>query len=659
MFNNYVLHEIKKRWKELYPASKDKKGIICPICGHGSHGDGIVLNPKAQNAYSLKCFGCGFNGDIIELLQQQQGFDFETAVEYAAQQLNINLENEYQNIDITNKHDKQTKKDKRAAINNQAFYIQAIKELKNSEKANSYLQNRGITKKTIEHFKLGYVQKWRIKENTNIPTTERIIIPVTTSYYIARAIDENIDKKYAKMNSGSVDIFNFSIIPGNQKPVFVVEGVFDAMSLFEVGADAIALNSISNVNIFLEKLKQVKGLENNIFIICLDNEKTIPVLNALKALNRGLNSLGVQNIAGDITGRYKDANEALASDKQYFSHLVNKEIERASVIKIAKKDSALNYIKSEMQSDIKEQIAASCNKTGFKQLDDCSGGLFPGLYVVAAISSLGKTTFTHQIADNLAATGKDVLFFSLEQSKLELVSKSLARESAKIDMQKALSSLQIRQGQTDDILEQAINNYEKAAAYFNIVDGNFENDIDSITSYIEQYTAKNSCKPVVFIDYLQIIQPGLNNRTGSTKDNIDSIVKDLKRLSRKLNITIFLISAVNRANYLTPIDFESLKESGGIEYTADVIWGLQLECLNEDIFNESNQVKKKRERIKEAKNANPRKIELVCLKNRNGVANFSCVFDYFAKNDLFSEFISIDPQKTPFSNNQNVSVNII
>ena len=26
---------------------------------------------------------------------------------------------------------------------------------------------------------------------------------------------------------------------------------------------------------------------------------------------------------------------------------------------------------------------------------------------------------------------------------------------------------------------------------------------------------------------------------------------------------------------MTPVDFESFKESGGIEYTADVVWGLQ------------------------------------------------------------------------------------
>ena len=103
------------------------------------------------------------------------------------------------------------------------------------------------------------------------------------------------------------------------------------------------------------------------------------------------------------------------------------------------------------------------------------------------------------------------------------------------------------------------------------------------------------------------------------------------------------MASVNRSNYLTPIDFESLKESGGIEYTADVIWGLQLQCLNADLFDKAaTEIKAKREMIKQAKAEEPRKIELVCLKNRYGIANFSCYFDYYAAKDLFEEMPCID-----------------
>ena len=103
-------------------------------------------------------------------------------------------------------------------------------------------------------------------------------------------------------------------------------------------------------------------------------------------------------------------------------------------------------------------------------------------------------------------------------------------------------------------------------------------------------------------------------------------------------MTIFVISSLNRTNYLAPIDFESFKESGGIEYTADVVWGLQLQCMNGGVFeNSEKKTIEKRKIVKEAKAANPRKIELVCLKNRYGISSYSCYFDYYPKFDLFVE----------------------
>ena len=140
---------------------------------------------------------------------------------------------------------------------------------------------------------------------------------------------------------------------------------------------------------------------------------------------------------------------------------------------------------------------------------------------------------------------------------------------------------------------------------------------------------------MVFIDYLQILQGEPENGKQSTKEMVDSTVTELKRISRAHDLTVFIISSVNRSNYLTPIDFESLKESGGIEYTCDCIWGLQLQCLNDQIFDKQNNIKERRERIKQAKSETPRKIELVSLKNRYGVSAYSCFFEYYPANDLF------------------------
>ena len=100
---------------------------------------------------------------------------------------------------------------------------------------------------------------------------------------------------------------------------------------------------------------------------------------------------------------------------------------------------------------------------------------------------------------------------------------------------------------------------------------------------------------------------------------------------------MFWISKIilDNQNYLAQVDFESFKESGGIEYTADVIWGLQLKIMNSEIFEGEKKLKQKRDAVRQAKNENPRKIELVCLKNRYGLSSYSCDFLYYARYDLF------------------------
>ena len=127
---------------------------------------------------------------------------------------------------------------------------------------------------------------------------------------------------------------------------------------------------------------------------------------------------------------------------------------------------------------------------------------------------------------------------------------------------------------------------------------------------------------------MQILRP-INDKL-SDKQAVDYNVSELKRISRDNDIPIFLISSFNRDNYLQPVDFTSFKESGAIEYGADVVLGLQLRIIEEnEAFSKDKDIKEKRRLINEAKSSNPREVQLVCLKNRNGKSYFKCYFDYY------------------------------
>ena len=641
--------EIKRNWRQLItsmtePAKTKANGetsYICPLCGHGKNGDGLTFNPQSKN-HGLKCFGCDFDGDIIDLYQRANNADYKQAFNALAGMAKIWLDEpeEYKVSPHASKADKmsslQKTAEEKAVTPEPADYLDYYQQCfskRSDPAAVSYLQARGISQETAAVHFIGYDPNWisptAKRRGSNPPASPRLIIPVTPNYYIARDTRSGLtdtQKPYAKMNEGSPDIFNKRALYEAQE-VFITEGAIDALSIVEAGAQAIALNSTSNAD------KLIKQLEGNptsaTLILTLDKDEAGQ--KATQTLAEGLTRLNISYIKADITGGAKDPNEALQKDRKGFTAAVKK----AQLQTAAKPDAINLYIDHYMTADLakfKDVIY-----TGFDNLDKQAGGLYGGLYCIAAISSLGKTTFAAQMADQIAANGNDVIFFSLEQSRLEIVSKSIARITTKTNPDTAVTSLKIRRGYLPKHVIAAAEEYKRTVAdRVSIVEGNFNCDIAYISNYLRRYTERNKCRPVVIIDYLQILQGEPSRFKQSTKEVVDSTVTELKRLSRELDLTIFIVSSVNRANYQTPIDFESLKESGGIEYTCDVVWGLQFQCLNDSLFDKQNNITARRERIQKAKKATPRKIELRCLKNRYGIANFSCYFNYYPANDLFT-----------------------
>ena len=133
--------------------------------------------------------------------------------------------------------------------------------------------------------------------------------------------------------------------------------------------------------------------------------------------------------------------------------------------------------------------------------------------------------------------------------------------------------------------------------------------------------------PVICLDYLQIIP----SEKQDAKSAADDTARKLKLFQRETGTTFFVVSSLNRQNYMSPIAFESFKESGGIEFSADVVWGLQF-YITKDFKN--NDVIRNRERLEAAKKEEPRKVHLKCLKNRNDMP-YDCYFKYHSSNDYF------------------------
>lgn len=600
-------------------AAKRKDTYICPLCGNGSgkEGDGIT----SKDGMHYKCFVCGHYGDVFDWVKAvNQIEDDKEAFKRVFEALGMKG-NDYTPTERKAEPNKTTEK---PATDYSVFYLQAEKELQETPEALEYLHKRGLSDEIIKRFRLGYCRSWTHPENQSGKPSKRIIIPVTKSSYTARAIDT--DGKYKVMKAGKSRLYNVKALSGS-KPVFVVEGEIDALSVIQAGGEAVALGSTANYKALIDKVQA--GEVKAPLILCMDNDEA--GREAAERLKNGLTAAGYSFTLADINGSYKDANEALQHDAQTLEKIIATTAAKFTQ-ETPTRGTMADYLEECFINDVESYAKYKNVKTGFRNLDEKLGALIPGLYVIGAGSGIGKTTFALQIADYLAAHGEEVLYFTLEQSRFELASKSIARIRAQKDRTNAPTAVEIRlNGITDETTRQAFQEYAQTIApHITIFESAFDMNIAQIKADVENFIKTTNKKPVVFIDYMQIIPP--TDPRQSDKEKADVIIRELKKLQKENKIIVFAISSINRANYLLPIGEESFKESGGIEYTADAVLGLQYAAIN---AADKKTDAERREILNTAREQNPRSLELVILKNRTNLPGVKVYFTYYSANDLF------------------------
>src|SRR5699024_10996174 len=275
-------------------------------------------------------------------------------------------------------------------------------------------------------------------------------------------------------------------------------------------------------------------------------------------------------------------------------------------------------------------------------------GIREGLHVLGAISSLGKSELAKLRGDQIAQYGEDVLIFSLEMGTNELIAKSVSRNSLycaledgkPTDNAKSTNDILTGSKHADysdyerDLIQDSIMKYSEYSENIYIHEGEQGTSaltVDGITRKHKEVTGKT---PIIIIDYLQILEP--IDQHGTEKMNTDKAVKILKQLSRDLESPVIAISSFNRMNYNTPVSMVSFKESGGIEYSADIVLGLQFSAFSDKTVDNRDID------FDEEKEKEPRKIELKILKNRNGETGKSVHFNYYAKYNAYEELESAD-----------------
>jgi replicative DNA helicase len=250
--------------------------------------------------------------------------------------------------------------------------------------------------------------------------------------------------------------------------------------------------------------------------------------------------------------------------------------------------------------------------SGFRHLNEVTNGLTEGLFILAGAPSTGKTTLAKQVADSVAAAEKvPVLFWSFEQSKEELRIKSLARLGQ-------VDSRAIWKGRTDADtwakVERAAEAYRRGPGrWLTLIEAGRTDTVEAIRAAALMAKHKAGDKPVLLVlDYLQII-PGGPDAPDTVRERVDYVLSELRRLSRDLKSPVLVISSENREAYKgnNRPTLAALKESGGIEYSADAVL-----CLWRD---KTETDRMEQDRLGRAP-GDPKtiRVEAHVLKNRNG-----------------------------------------
>lgn len=627
-------------------------GWICPKCSSGSGKNGTGLTVKDD---LITCWSCNLQGDILNIIGIKYNLTDKMAIaKQAAELIGLNLDDYSDNKTTqynTQQNTQRNTQPKELAAEVQTSYKDFILEAAANIESTDY--HRGLSLDTLKRFNVGYAKEWRTPNSKpGAPASPMLIIPTSDYSYIARRTDtDESSDKVRKV--GSAHLFNpEALYNTTHKVIFITEGEIDALSIIDAGGEAVGLGGTSGATRLIKYLKG-NGKPAAPLVLALDNDEAGK--EAAAKLSAELEALGYvygkdyYSESVNIYGTCKDANEALTHNREGLAAL----IDAMEVVPEAERQRAAALYKTEYNAvaaadsfinDVKQRHFEAI-KSGFRNLDEIlDGGLYPGLYFIGALSSLGKTTYTLQLADQVAEQGHDVLIFSLEMSKQELIAKTLSRytyQLSKPNTNKAKTTRALLDGkryenynaETLNLIEAAIDKYKKAAAeHLYIIEGQGNIGTAEVRAAVENHIEQTGNTPLIIIDYLQMLAPA--EVRASDKQNTDKAVLELKRLSRDTDSVVIAISSFNRSSYADDAEMSSFKESGAIEYGSDILIALQPTGLK--IGDDKSTTKANKQRVKSCKAAEEREIEAIILKNRNGSTQYKARYRYYT---LFNYFL--------------------
>lgn len=551
------------------------------------HKPFACLNPAHQDAHpsmgyneknqTVHCFACGATYDIFDLVGQEDNLtDFPSKMKA--------VNRRYGGGEIIRVTAKPT---------------QAFPYKEGGGRSDPYFTGRGLSDETVRRFGLVVENGYAV-----LP----VFVDGVCRSVCRRAIDPAVEPRYQN-SRGAMQLWNSAAMErAAGKALFVTEGIFDALSLEELGFPAVALCGAANTGKLVQKIDEyVPVAWPERVILAGDADAAGQGMNG--KLREQLTARGIACAVLALPDGCKDVNEALVQNRDALQAACEAAIAPQTVQEqLTLEDEFLAYLG--------RRGGAAVMSTGIAGLDKAlDGGLHAGLTVLGAVSSMGKTSLMLQMADTLAAAGRNVLFITIEMSRMELIAKSAVRGTkerarplldGKLPEEKVRGLISAYRQKTGGRVELWEPDAPLTPAFLD----------EKVSAFCEQHE-----NPVLFLDYLQLVAPA---RAGMTeKQTADAAVAMLKQLARRYDMPVMAASSLNREAYRpgsAEPGLSAFKESGSVEYSADLLLVLKYRT------DEDKEIK-----------TGPRHLALTILKNRFGATGESIPLDYEPEKELFRD----------------------
>lgn len=300
----------------------------CPVCGDSKHSrskarlhlyekNGVTLvncfNECSVNNITMERFLRDFYPALLPSYRDEKGSNTLASLKnFMKTDISKTMSEglgDFNFDDFYNKESEETKEDKEdkelelellgVGKNPPILFDLTDNFIKNDSKISEYCKSRGITYNPEWKWLIG---KDIVIDGKNFKINDYIIIPLyygSKMYgFYSRSMKEHRFQTYIPDKNTGFKVWNLHNID-TTKPVYVFEGIFDALSAYQCG--------ITNVIACLGATPPLDLLKGMDLVFCLDNDRT-GYLNSIKYLKQGYKAL----IYPDSI-KYKDTNDMLKS----------------------------------------------------------------------------------------------------------------------------------------------------------------------------------------------------------------------------------------------------------------------------------------------------------------------------------------------------------